>query len=329
MKSIYPLLFFLVCSVLSFAQFDKNKEILFEDLEVASKENPLRVYHLDLSNQGLKEFPEKILEFENLIYLNLGYNEISNLNDLDFYSLKKLEHLDLYGNKIKVFPYETLDKAKNLLTINLAENEISEIDNQLNRLRFLEELDLSGNRILKTAEDIKLPFLTTLKLDQNYLTETPSFIFQSLKLEHLNLYGNSIKIISKEFRVFPKLKYLNIGDNPLEYISDAFAYRKLNTLILDWIDFSNNNLKLDFIQKSSRLEILSMEHCNLTEIPESVFTLRRLKEFSVLNNELLHVNKKITGNKNLVKLWLGGNNIKDSELAFLKQNMKATEIIIR
>ncbi|NJL14071.1 MAG: hypothetical protein HC913_14405, partial [Microscillaceae bacterium] len=45
----------------------------YTDLK-AALQNPEDVYGLDLSGQGLTEFPMEIFQFKNLRILNLGYN---------------------------------------------------------------------------------------------------------------------------------------------------------------------------------------------------------------------------------------------------------------
>ena len=327
MKALYSFLLIAFFSNVLIAQYDENKEKVFTSIEEAMQEDPLRVYYLDLKQQDLTAFPKEILQFEKLIHLNLAHNKIENLEGVDLSFLKDLKEIVLYDNKFRFFPYEILDQAKELHSIDLGENDLKEINEKLNQLQFIENIDLSGNRISKVSKNIKLPFLKTLNIERNYLNEFPEFIFHSQKLLSLNLYGNNIEVIPLEVNVLSKIKHLNIGDNPIKSIDSNISLRKLKTLILDWVDLSDRKMDLNIIEKASSLEILSMEHCSLSEIPEEVYNLRKLEEFSVLNNELITINDQIIRNKKLSKIWIGGNKIAASDIVVIKQKLKRTEII--
>lgn len=308
-------------------QYDENRSIVFTSLESALHENPARVYYLDLKQKELSHFPEEILAFENLIHLNLAHNTIKSLDGIDLSSLKDLESIILYDNKLRVFPYAALSTAPNLREIDLGENDLKSIDALINRFRFLEDLDVSGNRIATTAENIKLPFLKKLNIERNYLHEFPAFLKASPRLEVLNLYGNQIDNIPGDLQQLSKLNYLNLGDNPIKKVNENIKLRKLKTLILDWVDLSSSTLFSELIQQATFLEILSMEHCHLQNIPQEVLNLRRLREISFLNNELRHVDPSIFKNKKLNKIWLGGNRISEQKIVELKRITNRTNII--
>ncbi len=293
------------------SQYDNNKSKVFTSLEEALDADKTRVYFLDLKQQELKYFPKEILSFEHLIHLNLAHNQLSNLHGIDLSGLKDLEEIILYDNEFKVFPYDALDSAPNLQIIDLGQNEISELGTALNSLRFLEKLDLSNNRILTIAKDIKLPYLRTITLERNYLSAIPDFVFESSKLTSLNLFGNTISSIPATMNQLSKLEILNIGDNPITFISEDIKLRRLEKLILDWIDLSANNSALQFIESSTLLKSLSLEHCNLEAVPKPVFTLKRLQELSLLHNEIYSLPKALRQQKRLKKVWIGGTMIED------------------
>lgn len=292
-------------------QYDNNKSKVFSSLEEALNTDKTRVYYLDLKQQELTHFPKEILSFENLIHLNLAHNQLSDLEQIDFSGLKDLEEIILYDNEFKAFPYDALDSAPNLQIIDLGKNEISDLGTALNSLRFLEKIDLSNNRIITIAKDIKLPYLRSITLERNYLSAIPDFVFESSKLSTLNLFGNSISEIPTSLNQLSKLEMLNIGDNPITYISEEIRLRRLEKLILDWIDLSSDRVSVDFIRSSTLLKSLSLEHCNLEAVPKPVFTLRRLQELSLLHNEIYSLPKALRQQKRLKKVWIGGSLIED------------------
>jgi len=86
------------------AQHNSNSLLptVFTSLETAMQ-YPSNVYHLDLSYQGLTQFPEEILQMENLRVLNLSGNYISELPQ----NLSKIHHMEelyLNNNLFAVFP---------------------------------------------------------------------------------------------------------------------------------------------------------------------------------------------------------------------------------
>lgn len=313
---------FLLCSLFFnniYSQYDANHGKIFTSLEEALHEDPLRVYYLDLKQKDISVFPKEVLRFEHLIHLNLAHNSIRNLDGIDLSMMTDLEEIILYDNKLRIFPYETLDQVPNLKILDIGENDIKALEAPLSKLRYLEKLDLSGNRIATIDQDIVLPYLASIKLERNYLHEFPVFLLKAKKLSHLNVYGNQLKTIPESLNTFSKLNYLNIGDNPISNISEAISLRKLNTLILDWIDLSKEELNIDFITNSNKLEILSMEHCQLSTIPSFVFSLRQLKELSILNNEIRSIDTQLFNHKKLSKCWLSGNYIEVEDIITLQK----------
>ena len=109
-------------SLLDDATLSKEKE--YTSLEEALKE-PTKVYRLDLSHNGLVEFPAEILRLPNLQSLNLSNNGIETL-PTDIVKLHKLQHLNLSTNGLKKLPAEIAS------------------------LRYLKKLDISQNQFLNS-----------------------------------------------------------------------------------------------------------------------------------------------------------------------------------
>lgn len=70
----------------------------YRSLKEALKE-PQKVYSLDLSEQGLNQFPREVLKFTNLRSLFLNFNKITDLPMEDMSkNLPNLELIDMTGN---------------------------------------------------------------------------------------------------------------------------------------------------------------------------------------------------------------------------------------
>ncbi|MCP4146941.1 MAG: hypothetical protein GY757_04240, partial [bacterium] len=112
---------------------------------VVNEEN--RVIGLNLAKTGLTEGPVELLELSDLIFLNLGYNEISDFSFLK--NLANLKNLHLYFTKISDISF--LKDLANLTTLDLSGNQIRQLprwaldwDMELSWDEF-EGLELKGN----------------------------------------------------------------------------------------------------------------------------------------------------------------------------------------
>lgn len=98
---------------------------VYTNLEVAI-ENPEKVYYLDLSHQGLTEFPKELLQMKNLLVLDLSGNYISDLPK-DLSKIQNLEELYLSYNLFPVFP-QALFQLNNLKILEMSGNGTPVLD---------------------------------------------------------------------------------------------------------------------------------------------------------------------------------------------------------
>jgi len=214
----------------------------------------------------------------------------------------RLEYLDLSGNQIESIDFENLtNSGLNLTSLIIRENLLEHIDESINKLKFLSHLDLGGNFIETFDEAISLRYLKHLSLDNNNISKLPAIVSSSKKLKTLNLNANNIEVF--EVRVLESLLALDLGDNPLKKFNITIS--KLEKLILDWVDF--NQLELYPLPVS--MEILSMEHCKLEEIPNFVFKMHKLEELSIMNNDITKLDPALANCNKLKTLWVLGNEL--------------------
>ncbi|MCR4032655.1 MULTISPECIES: leucine-rich repeat domain-containing protein [Flavobacterium] len=131
----------------------------------------------------------KIHKFKNLKQLNLGNNQIKNLN----IQFEKIINLETFGyirqDKIDVKNIIlALSKCKKLKTIHLSVNHIKELPNEISLLNNLEELNLY----------------------ENELTNLPDILLEMKKLKSITLDGNKIdkRIISKFEAKMPNTTFI-------------------------------------------------------------------------------------------------------------------------
>lgn len=153
----------------------------------------------------------------HLSLVNSGIKEIENLDEC-----KSASVLYLYDNSITKI--SGLSNLKNLTQLYLQNNYISKISG-LDQLCNLVILHL-GNNCIKHIENINLPFLTTLKLDNQKIPEGEFMTFDetciknlSDGLQTLTLSGNKIQYV-----------------NPLSFLKNLETLDLSNNMIYDWED---------------------------------------------------------------------------------------------
>lgn len=139
----------------SAVSFSQNKASdtsrVYKSLEKALQ-TPELVYHIDLSSQKLKSFPEEILSLNNLKTLNLSKNKIKEIPALA--TLKRLEEINLSKNKLSHFP-EGIIGCKNLRLIDIGGNDITDISEDIKKLVELTDFIAWGNAFKEIPEFFK------------------------------------------------------------------------------------------------------------------------------------------------------------------------------
>jgi Leucine-rich repeat (LRR) protein len=107
--------------------------------------NPDKVIKLVLRKKHLKKFPEEILQFKNLQYLDLSKNSIKELPDW-IGDLTQLQYLACSKTGLEHIPGQ-IGKLKNLKYINLNQNEIVLLPPQFGEMEKLEIADLWSNEL--------------------------------------------------------------------------------------------------------------------------------------------------------------------------------------
>lgn len=124
------------------------------------------VWSIDLSNNNLEDINLDLSCFPNLKELNMSYNNIDSIENLD--NLTTLTKLKLHKNKISKIKW--LDKLTKLQELNLWYNNITKVEN-LESLKSLTILELQHNQI-ETIQDLEaLDNLNTVKLEYNNISD--------------------------------------------------------------------------------------------------------------------------------------------------------------
>ena len=145
--------------------------------------------YLDLSGNNLTSIPEWLSKLESLRTLVVSDNWLSSLPD----SLGELplSILNANYNRFKTMP-RVVTKFGGLAVLMLEYNQLSEqLPNAIGQLGNLVVLNLAGNQLTELPDEVGLiQDLTQLNLAGNRLTDLPDSLCQIQKLDTLDLRGN-------------------------------------------------------------------------------------------------------------------------------------------
>jgi Leucine-rich repeat (LRR) protein len=124
---------------------------VYESLAEAMSQ-PDQVYSLRLRKSKLKQLPEELRSFKNLVWLDLGKNKLSELPE--WIADLPLQELYLSRNRLTAIP-PVVFKLTNLRVLALDQNKISVIPPEIGELVNLEVLDLWDSEIESLPPEMK------------------------------------------------------------------------------------------------------------------------------------------------------------------------------
>lgn len=267
-KTLYILLATLCCSMLSFAQ-DNKESIVLKSEGKALAEIVLSIRaEGEVSIQGANSVkvdeqgryvcvlpdsddPEITLTISASRILGLTLDEIATAS-LDLRHAPSLTHLDcgLNGGSIRGLDLSSLE---NLVYLNCSKQEIALLD--LGKNEKLETLLCSENK-LSELDVQHLKQLKRLECSQNQLTELD--LNNLDKLESVNATGNKIR--SSKLGGLIHLKSLSLTENPLEKVL------KIDLPELEWLKVSRCGLEKIELVNAPNLEGLACSENKLSSL---------------------------------------------------------------
>ncbi|MBD2778670.1 COR domain-containing protein [Iningainema tapete] len=206
--------------------------------------------------------------------------------------------------------------------------KLNKIPPEIFELKWLEELDLSGNNITELPnllskfpklklfgfrwEDNKpvpdwLNQLPELKVDLSRFgvtNELPNFIFSLTNLTVLDLSYNKLTIVPQSVTRLTNLTQLDLSNNKLTTVPESLtSLTNLTELDLSWNKLTTLPESLTSL---TNLTELDLSYNQLTTLPESLTSLTNLTELDLSYNQLTTVPESLT---NLTKLYLSGNQL--------------------
>ncbi|XP_037597177.1 leucine-rich repeats and immunoglobulin-like domains protein 3 isoform X3 [Cebus imitator] len=220
----------------------------------------------DLSHNRLSVIKASSMShLQSLREVKLNNNELATIPNLGPVSAN-ITLLSLAGNRIVEILPEHLKEFQSLETLDLSNNNISELKTAFPPLQ-LKYLYLNSNRVTSVEPgyfDNLANTLLVLKLNRNRISAIPPKMFKLPQLQHLELNRNKIKNVDGlTFQGLGALKSLKMQRNGVTKLMDG-AFWGL-----------------------SNMEILQLDHNNLTEITKGwLYGLLMLQELHLSQNAI-------------------------------------------
>ncbi|TPX60268.1 hypothetical protein SpCBS45565_g07565 [Spizellomyces sp. 'palustris'] len=209
---------------------------------------------LDLNEQGLKHLPAELCEL-----LSCCLQPLINILT-GFYSEVEVE---------------------SLTRLNLAHNRLTDVSENIVRLKNLEMLSVFGNKLGELPKTINgIRTLKVLTASHNFIYELPQGFGSCPSLVFLDMSCNQLKELSPNFGFLTTLRSLHLSDNHLETLpAEIGKLTQLATLVL-----CNNDLTSlpDEIGNLQSLKYCLLQGNKLKSLPKSFATIPLGSEGSVL-----------------------------------------------
>ena len=139
--------------------------------------------------------------------------------------LQNVETISLTDHIFTEIPECISQNGRTLRQLRLARNGISKISANMFQLKFLEELDLSSNKIVtKQSDDWSgLSKIRSLTLNNNPISELPSSIGNLTSLEVLSLANTLIAGLPDSFSNLTSLRVLDLGNTKITVTPKSFS----------------------------------------------------------------------------------------------------------
>ncbi|XP_026333680.1 leucine-rich repeat-containing G-protein coupled receptor 6-like [Hyposmocoma kahamanoa] len=258
-------------------------------IDVIEKSTPFflleNLEYLDLSYNRLTEISELFI-FEsipnNLTYLSLAHNAIKELSRNAFEDLTSLKELDLSYNYISDLSEEQFNNLTMLQTLNLENNTITNLNGALNNLDNLVHLFLRGNK-LRNIDDksvSRIQQLKTFDISGNYLNRLESTIL----LRHWQSIDGVCNIKLSENRITS----LHNGTKEI-FLRYTRELTEKNVNVMTELDLSRNsicNVGYNAFLYVLRIVKLDMSHNQLRDFIVNSENIAQVRILNLSNNRI-------------------------------------------
>uniref|UniRef100_A0A8D0B5D9 Leucine rich repeat containing 8 VRAC subunit E n=1 Tax=Salvator merianae TaxID=96440 RepID=A0A8D0B5D9_SALMN len=180
---------------------------------------------------------KKVFSVQEVKLINCNLERIPHA----VFSLVNLQELDLRDNQLRsIEEIISFQHCRKLVCLKLWYNHIDSIPEHFRKLKTLEQLDLSHNRIEVLPSQLFLcTRLTYLDLSHNHIRVIPAGMGVLQSLQYFAVSHNSLEALPIEVFLCRKLKILKVGYNKLHRLSDRVSWLPL----LSRLELKGNQLE--------------------------------------------------------------------------------------
>lgn len=221
----------------------------------------------------------------------------------------KLEHNRLSGNMDEL-------EGLPLTRLSLNSNQFTEFNHRLFHNPHLQHLFLSDNHIthIDTADmNTKDIPLKTFFIYKNKLN-TFNFTLANSSLHTLCLNKNQLNHVPHCLADMKSLAWLSISNNPdIKELPNWFVQLPLRDVSLSGL----THINWQSLTTLKHISYLDMAACDLTQIPDVIFTLQALKGINLNYNFIQHIPQEIAQLTKLEYIYIGSNELTQIPTALL------------
>ena len=185
----------------------------FKSLAETSGADPEQVRLLEITNPVFRELPKELFAFTNLEYLTI-VNQTNYWEDLklpledlteNLGYLSKLKGLHINKAAIKRLPL-SFSELTALENINLSFCDVEGLPDSVWTLSSLKYLILTGNNLSVIPDNVLLPSLLTLGVEDNQLRTLPESLTKQSSIRLIKASGNPFDYLPESFGFFKGLE---------------------------------------------------------------------------------------------------------------------------
>ncbi|PVF92744.1 putative SDS22-protein phosphatase 1 regulatory subunit 7 [Serendipita vermifera] len=238
--------------------------------------------------------------------IDLARSKLASCAHLDLPRFARhLKNVCLRANYLNTLEAEAFGSLKLLEELDLYDNRIKQLGNALDGKQSLRVLDLSFNLLRAVpVELLNIPSLQVLYFVQNKITQIEHLNHLGATLRSLELGSNRIRKI-ENLDELVNLEELWLGKNKITKLENLDKLTKLRLLSIQ----SNRITKIEGLDNLLNLEELYMSHNGLVKI-EGLDNNLKLKTLDVGNNEITLI-ENLSHLENLEEFWASYNKIDD------------------
>jgi Leucine-rich repeat (LRR) protein len=267
--------------------------------------------------------------YEDLEFLDMSFNQISEIEYNYFYGLYKMKELNLSDNNIYFLDSYTFSAMELLTTLDLSYNFINKLETSIFSTAIdLQKLDLSHNELIFINQESfgqnKLENLKHLDLSHNPKLFSIEFNMFSENFDRINLNTASLTdIFTASFNNVPFINDFMTENNNISVIKRSyFSYAK-SIVNLRLSQNLIHSIEDDAFQNLKILLTLDLSYNYLTKLTNRTFTgMFQLQSLNLSSNQIQFMEKDIFNElKRLENLDLSNNFIKSMfDFTFLHLN---------